>query len=136
MSCYAGDYDTGDIWYFPANYGHVILGVDPYLGCTYMTSYDQGDFDERLNARGLSGWYTQAPAAIAAQVHACTKSVEDMSICMHHTKSGHFASTSNHAVHHKTSHSCISARLFTLSLRIYIVDQQRLMAMYGHAVAD
>ncbi len=33
-----------------------------------MTSYDQGDFDERLDAQGLSGWYTQAPAAIAAQV--------------------------------------------------------------------
>lgn len=61
------DYDNGDIWFFPGNFGHVILGVDPEFGCTYMTSYDQGDFDERLDAQGLSGWYTQAPAAIAAQ---------------------------------------------------------------------
>ncbi|DBB11689.1 TPA: hypothetical protein ACH3X3_007070 [Trebouxia sp. C0006] len=61
------DYDIGDIWFFPGNFGHVILAVDPELGCTYMTSYDQGDFDERLDAQGLSGWYTQVPAAIAAQ---------------------------------------------------------------------
>ena len=46
--------------------------MDPEFGCTYMTSYDQGDFDERLDAQGLSGWYTQAPAAIAAQVTLCT----------------------------------------------------------------
>jgi len=46
--------------------------VDPELGCTYMTSYDQGDFDERLDAQGLSGWYTQVPAAMAAQVTLCT----------------------------------------------------------------
>lgn len=64
----AGDYDNGDIWYFPGNFPHVVLGVDPEFGCTYLTSYDQGDFDERLDAQGLSGWYTQAPAAIAAQV--------------------------------------------------------------------
>ncbi len=37
-----------------------------------MTSYDQGDFDERLDAQGLSGWYTQVPAAMAAQVTLCT----------------------------------------------------------------
>ncbi|KAA6424832.1 MAG: oxalate decarboxylase [Trebouxia sp. A1-2] len=66
------DFDNGDIWFFPGNFGHVILGVDPEFGCTYMTSYDQGDFDERLDAQGLSGWYIQAPAAVAAQVTPCT----------------------------------------------------------------
>ena len=47
-----------------------------------MTSYDQGDFDERLNARGLSAWYTQAPAAISAQVPLCRQSEEDPYACI------------------------------------------------------
>ena len=68
MAYTAGDFDAGDIWFFPGNFPHVIVGVDPQLGCTYLTAYDQGDFEERTDAKGLSNWFSQAPANIAAQV--------------------------------------------------------------------
>ena len=71
---HAADFTEGDIWFFDSNEPHVVLGVED--GCTFVSVYDQGDFDERQDARGLSGFFTSAPAGIAAQVmraphHAC-----------------------------------------------------------------
>lgn len=68
---HAGGFAAGDVWFFPANLPHVIIGGGD-AGCTFVAVYDQGNFDERVNARGLSDWITSAPAGVAAQVgHSC-----------------------------------------------------------------
>lgn len=60
------DFQPGDVWYFPSNEGHAVLGLDN--GCTYLAVYDNGTFDELYNSRGISNWLSTAPPSIVAQV--------------------------------------------------------------------
>jgi hypothetical protein len=55
----------GDVWYFPTNVGHAILGLSQ--GCSYVAAYNRGDFDELKDGRGLSNWLSTAPLPIVAQ---------------------------------------------------------------------
>lgn len=52
--------------YFPTNFAHALVGLQD--GCTYMTVYDIGGFDDALDSFGLSNWLSTAPPAIVAQV--------------------------------------------------------------------
>jgi hypothetical protein len=47
-------FSTGDVWYFPRNYPHSILGLEP-KGCTFVAGFDSPSFDER-KAFSASGW--------------------------------------------------------------------------------
>eukprot|EP00891_Asterochloris_glomerata_P004894 jgi/Astpho2/4894/e_gw1.00069.48.1_t len=60
------DFHVGDVWYFPSNLGHAVLGLE--AGCTFVAGYDDGDFDEPSTAFGLGNWLTTAPPKIVAQV--------------------------------------------------------------------
>ena len=61
------DFQAGDIWYFPSNQGHSILGLAPE-GCTFIAAYNEGGFDEQVDAKGLSNWLATAPPEIVGQV--------------------------------------------------------------------
>ena len=60
--------------YFPANFAHALLGLQE--GCTYITGYNVGGFDDAVDSLGLSNWLATAQPAIVAQVratsHLCT----------------------------------------------------------------
>ncbi|CAK0733662.1 hypothetical protein CVIRNUC_000312 [Coccomyxa viridis] len=60
------DYETGDVWYFGPNIGHAILGLEP-SGCTYLTVYDNGTFDEYSSSFDLSTWISRLPRPILSQ---------------------------------------------------------------------
>jgi hypothetical protein len=59
------DFGPGDVWYFPANAAHTVLGLAP-SGCTYMTGWNAGAFDER-DSFGASSWMAATPTATLAQ---------------------------------------------------------------------
>ena len=61
------DFQAGDIWYFPSNIGHSVVGLAPD-GCAYLSVYNNGAFDEFYDSKGLSSWFSSAPPAIVAQV--------------------------------------------------------------------
>ena len=61
------DYKYGDVWYFPSNTAHSILGLGPN-GCSYIVAYNDGAFDDAVNSQGLSNWVATAPPAIVSQV--------------------------------------------------------------------
>ena len=70
------DFQAGDIWYFPSNVGHAVLGLEH--GCSYLAVYDEGDFDENINGRGLGFWLSLAPPSIAGKTPFHPK-IEDCS---------------------------------------------------------
>lgn len=61
---------AGDLWYFPANVPHSIVGLGP-SGCTYVTGYNAPDFNE-LTSFSASSWLATVPLATLAQVRMCT----------------------------------------------------------------
>lgn len=64
------DFQAGDIWYFPSNVGHAILGLNQ--GCNFIAVYNSGSFDEAVNSRGISNWLATAPPEIVAQVQVAS----------------------------------------------------------------
>ncbi|KAK9843134.1 hypothetical protein WJX74_007541 [Apatococcus lobatus] len=64
------DYMEGDVWYFPTNFAHALVGLQ--AGCTYLTVYNVGGFDDALDSFGLSNWLSTAPPAIVAQALGIT----------------------------------------------------------------
>jgi oxalate decarboxylase len=57
---------AGDLWYFPPNVPHSILGLAP-SGCTYVSGYNAPDFNES-RAFSASSWLATVPQATLAQV--------------------------------------------------------------------
>jgi hypothetical protein len=62
---------AGDVWYFPANLAHSIVGLEPE-GCAFVSGYKSPDFDE-LKSFSASSWLATLPVDTLAQVRAwCT----------------------------------------------------------------
>jgi hypothetical protein len=61
---------AGDLWYFPPNVPHSIVGLSP-AGCTYVTGYNAPDFNE-LRAFSASSWLATVHVATLAQVRDCS----------------------------------------------------------------
>lgn len=59
------DFTAGDIWYFPSNTGHAILGLEP-TGCSFVAGFDDGAFDE-INSFSMSSWLATVSPDILAQ---------------------------------------------------------------------
>lgn len=59
------DFSPGNVWYFPANAAHTILGLGP-SGCTYVVGWDAGAFDER-DSFSASSWAAALPPGVLAQ---------------------------------------------------------------------
>uniref|UniRef100_A0A383W9E2 Cupin type-1 domain-containing protein n=1 Tax=Tetradesmus obliquus TaxID=3088 RepID=A0A383W9E2_TETOB len=59
------NFTAGDLWYFPANVPHSIVGLGP-SGCTYITGYNAPDFNE-LTSFSASSWLATVPLATLAQ---------------------------------------------------------------------
>jgi uncharacterized RmlC-like cupin family protein len=57
---------SGDLWYFPPNVPHSIIGLAP-SGCTYVTGYNAPDFSE-LRSFSASSWLATVPLATLAHV--------------------------------------------------------------------
>lgn len=57
---------AGDVWYFPPNVPHSILGLGA-AGCTFVAGYNAGDFDE-LKAFSASSWLATVPVDTLGQV--------------------------------------------------------------------
>ena len=64
-----GIVNEGDNWFFGSKLPHVIPGAGD-AGCADLVAYDQGNFHDTLGSQGLAGWFTQAPAGIAAKAQA------------------------------------------------------------------
>ncbi|KAK9862584.1 hypothetical protein WJX84_008476 [Apatococcus fuscideae] len=64
------DWNTGDIWYFPTNFAHALVGLAE--GCSYVTGYNVGGFDDALDSFGASNWLSTTPPAIVAQALGIT----------------------------------------------------------------
>lgn len=82
------DFQAGDIWYFPSNIGHSVVGLAPD-GCAYLSVYNNGPFDEIYDSKGLSSWFSSAPPSILAQVLRLlpkyTVNLQDMSLARERT---------------------------------------------------
>jgi oxalate decarboxylase len=59
------DFETGDIWYFPRGYGHMLecLGDEP---CHFILIFDNGYFSE-FGTFSISDWMAQAPKELLAK---------------------------------------------------------------------
>lgn len=57
---------AGDVWYFPANLPHSLVGLEPE-GCLFVSGYKSPNFDE-LNAFSATSWFATLPVATLAQV--------------------------------------------------------------------
>ena len=59
------DFETGDIWFFPRGYGHMLecLGDEP---CHFILIFDNGYFSE-FGTFSVSDWIAQAPKELLAK---------------------------------------------------------------------
>ena len=60
------DFTPGDVWYFPSNTAHSLLGLPP-SGCTYVTGYNHPSFEEHADSFSASSWFATLPAEVLAQ---------------------------------------------------------------------
>lgn len=60
---------TGDVWYFPANLPHSLVGLEPE-GCQFVSGFNSPSFDE-LTAFSASTWLATLPVDTLAQVRSC-----------------------------------------------------------------
>jgi oxalate decarboxylase len=58
-------FHTGDVWYFPKGYGHVLQCVGPEK-CHFILIFDNGDFSED-HTFSITDFISSVPATIAAQ---------------------------------------------------------------------
>ncbi|KAK9837295.1 hypothetical protein WJX81_004372 [Elliptochloris bilobata] len=65
------DFGEGDVWFFPSNLPHTVVGLEggcEYIaGCEYVAGYNAGDFQDDTQAFSLSSWLASVPAHITAQ---------------------------------------------------------------------
>ncbi|KAF8069382.1 oxdD [Scenedesmus sp. PABB004] len=61
----AWNFTFGDVWYFPRNVPHAVLGAGR-RGCTYVTAYNSPTLNE-LEAFGASAWLATVPVDALAQ---------------------------------------------------------------------
>jgi len=57
---------SGDLWYFPANVPHTVVGMAP-AGCSFVSGYNHPSFNE-LQAFSASSWLATVPVDALAQV--------------------------------------------------------------------
>jgi hypothetical protein len=60
------DFTPGDVWYFPSNTAHSILGLPP-SGCSYVTGYNHPTFEEYSGSFSASSWFATLPLEVLAQ---------------------------------------------------------------------
>ncbi|KAF6259616.1 RmlC-like cupin [Scenedesmus sp. NREL 46B-D3] len=65
------NFTAGDLWYFPPNVPHSIVGLAP-SGCTFVTGYNAPDFNE-ARAFSASSWLSTVPVATLAQALGINK---------------------------------------------------------------